>query len=61
MQKLLTTVSIHHRFYFLGLLLLFYLLTIQEILPDMRVFRGSARIRGWHGRFCLKNIFTGTA
>ena len=32
MQKLLTTVSIHHHFYLSGFLLLFYLLTIREIL-----------------------------
>ena len=32
MQKLLTTASIHYHLYCLGLLLLFYLLTIREIL-----------------------------
>ena len=32
MQKLLTTASIHYHLYFLGLLLLFYLSTIREIL-----------------------------
>ena len=29
--------------------------SMMELFSDMRV------LRGWHGRFCLKNIFTETA
>ena len=37
MQKLLTTVSIHHHFHFSDLLLLLYVITIREILYMIRL------------------------